>query len=135
MNSHFQPAPNPSIAQSQAAPLAGRANVVVIGNEKGGSGKSTTALHIAVALLGGGARVSTLDLDARQATLGRYLENRAAYAKSKGASDLMVPAEVVVLDKLPVLGTGKIDMVGVAKFVKERAAAAPSAPAEQTAVA
>jgi acyl-[acyl-carrier-protein]-phospholipid O-acyltransferase/long-chain-fatty-acid--[acyl-carrier-protein] ligase len=58
-----------------------------------------------------------------------------AYAKSKGASDLMVPAEVVVLDKLPVLGTGKIDMVGVAKFVKERAAAAPSAPAEETAVA
>lgn len=47
-----------------------------------------------------------------------------AYAKSKGASDLMIPAEVVVLDRLPVLGTGKIDMVGVAKLVKERAAAA-----------
>jgi acyl-[acyl-carrier-protein]-phospholipid O-acyltransferase/long-chain-fatty-acid--[acyl-carrier-protein] ligase len=44
-----------------------------------------------------------------------------AYAKQKGASDLMIPAEVVVLDKLPVLGTGKIDMVGVAKLVKERA--------------
>jgi acyl-[acyl-carrier-protein]-phospholipid O-acyltransferase/long-chain-fatty-acid--[acyl-carrier-protein] ligase len=50
------------------------------------------------------------------------------FAKSKGASDLMVPAEVVVLDKVPVLGTGKIDMVGVAKLVKDRAAA--SAPAE-----
>src|SRR5262249_47236480 len=49
-----------------------------------------------------------------------------AFAKAKGASDLMVPAEVVVLEKLPVLGTGKIDMVGVAKFVKERAA--PTAP-------
>jgi acyl-[acyl-carrier-protein]-phospholipid O-acyltransferase/long-chain-fatty-acid--[acyl-carrier-protein] ligase len=49
-----------------------------------------------------------------------------AYAKSKGASDLMIPAEVVVLDKLPVLGTGKIDMVGVAKLVKERAAAVPA---------
>jgi len=45
-----------------------------------------------------------------------------AYAKSKGASDLMVPAEVVYLEKLPVLGTGKIDMVGVANLVKERAA-------------
>jgi acyl-[acyl-carrier-protein]-phospholipid O-acyltransferase/long-chain-fatty-acid--[acyl-carrier-protein] ligase len=44
------------------------------------------------------------------------------YAKSKGASDLMVPAEVVYLEKLPVLGTGKIDMVGVAKLVRERAA-------------
>jgi acyl-[acyl-carrier-protein]-phospholipid O-acyltransferase/long-chain-fatty-acid--[acyl-carrier-protein] ligase len=49
-----------------------------------------------------------------------------AYAKQKGASDLMIPAEVVVLDKLPVLGTGKIDMVGVAKLVKERAAAVPA---------
>ena len=47
------------------------------------------------------------------------------FAKSKGASDLMVPAEIVVLDKVPVLGTGKIDMVGVAKLVKDRAASAP----------
>src|SRR3954447_17094942 len=45
-----------------------------------------------------------------------------AFAKQKGASDLMVPAEVVVMEKIPVLGTGKIDMVGVAKLVKERAA-------------
>jgi len=51
------------------------------------------------------------------------------FAKSKGASDLMVPAEVVVMEKLPVLGTGKIDMVGVAKLVKERAASAPTAEA------
>ncbi len=49
------------------------------------------------------------------------------FAKSKGASDLMMPAEVVVLDKVPVLGTGKIDMVGVAKLVKDRAASAPAA--------
>ncbi|MGB9369787.1 MAG: acyl-[ACP]--phospholipid O-acyltransferase [Xanthobacteraceae bacterium] len=48
-----------------------------------------------------------------------------AFAKSKGASDLMVPAEVVYLEKVPVLGTGKIDMVGVAKLVKDRAASAP----------
>ena len=49
------------------------------------------------------------------------------FAKSKGASDLMVPAEVVYLEKVPVLGTGKIDMVGVAKLVKERAASMPGA--------
>ena len=48
------------------------------------------------------------------------------FANRKGASDLMVPAEVVVVDKLPVLGTGKIDMVGVAALVKERAAAMPA---------
>src|SRR6187455_308212 len=51
-----------------------------------------------------------------------------AFAKQKGASDLMVPAEVVVIEKVPVLGTGKIDMVGVAKLVKERASA-PAAEA------
>ncbi len=91
----FQPAPNPSIAQTQAARTPGRAHVLVIGNEKGGSGKSTTALHIAVALLGDGARVATLDLDARQATFGRYLENRAAYAARKGV-DLPMPAHAAV---------------------------------------
>lgn len=95
MSSGFQPAPNPSIAQTQAARSAGRGHVVVIGNEKGGSGKSTTALHIAVALLGDGAWVATLDLDARQGTLGRYLENRAAYAKRKGV-DLPMPVHSAV---------------------------------------
>jgi acyl-[acyl-carrier-protein]-phospholipid O-acyltransferase/long-chain-fatty-acid--[acyl-carrier-protein] ligase len=44
------------------------------------------------------------------------------YAKSKGASDLMVPAEVVVVDQVPVLGTGKIDNVGVTRLVRERMA-------------
>jgi acyl-[acyl-carrier-protein]-phospholipid O-acyltransferase/long-chain-fatty-acid--[acyl-carrier-protein] ligase len=53
------------------------------------------------------------------------------FAKSKGASDLMVPAEVVAVDKVPVLGTGKIDMVGVAKLVTERAASMPTAPAAE----
>jgi acyl-[acyl-carrier-protein]-phospholipid O-acyltransferase/long-chain-fatty-acid--[acyl-carrier-protein] ligase len=51
-----------------------------------------------------------------------------AFAKQRGASDLMVPAEVVFIEKVPVLGTGKIDMVGVAKLVKERASA-PAAEA------
>src|SRR5262245_35559048 len=101
MNAHFQPAPNPSVAQSQAPQLPGRAHVVVIGNEKGGSGKSTTALHIAVALLAQGARVATLDLDARQATLGRYIENRAAYAKRKAVALAMPVHLAVPLSTLP----------------------------------
>jgi len=101
MNAQFQPAPNPSVAQNQAPQLPGRAHVVVIGNEKGGSGKSTTALHIAVALLAQGARVATLDLDARQATLGRYVENRAAYARRKAVA-LPMPVHLAVpLSTLP----------------------------------
>ena len=42
------------------------AHVVVVGNEKGGSGKSTTSMHIAVALVKAGQRVATIDLDCRQ---------------------------------------------------------------------
>jgi acyl-[acyl-carrier-protein]-phospholipid O-acyltransferase/long-chain-fatty-acid--[acyl-carrier-protein] ligase len=45
------------------------------------------------------------------------------FAKAKHASDLMIPSEVWVLDKLPLLGSGKVDMVAVAKLVEERAAA------------
>ena len=56
-----------------------------------------------------------------------------AFAKSKGAADLMVPAEVVYLEKVPVLGTGKIDMVGVANLVKERVASMPAQAAEAVA--
>ena len=49
-----------------------------------------------------------------------------AFARSRGASDLMVPAEVISMEKLPLLGTGKIDNMAVTKLVKERFAAAPS---------
>jgi chromosome partitioning protein len=56
----------------------------VLGNEKGGSGKSTTAVHLIVALLKRGFTVGSIDLDARQGTLSRLLENRADYAKRSG---------------------------------------------------
>lgn len=58
---------------------SGRACVIVFGNEKGGSGKSTSAMHVAIALLRLGYRVGTMDLDARQATLTRYMKNRFEY--------------------------------------------------------
>ena len=57
-----------------------RRRIVVIGNEKGGTGKSTTALHLAIASLYRGYRVGTLDLDSRQATLSRYIDHRREYA-------------------------------------------------------
>ncbi|SCA55218.1 Chromosome partitioning ATPase [Candidatus Terasakiella magnetica] len=52
------------------------AHVIVLGNEKGGTGKSTAAMHIIVALLDQGLKVGSMDLDLRQGTLSRYLENR-----------------------------------------------------------
>jgi chromosome partitioning protein len=57
------------------------AHVIVLGNEKGGSGKSTTAMHVIVALLNEGARVASIDTDGRQRTLTRYLENRAWWSR------------------------------------------------------
>jgi chromosome partitioning protein len=56
----------------------GGPHVIVFANEKGGTGKSTTAVHVAVALATMGKRVAAIDLDTRQRTLGRYLDNRAA---------------------------------------------------------
>ena len=53
------------------------AHRIVLANEKGGTGKSTTAVHVAIALAYQGARVAAIDLDPRQRTLFRYLENRA----------------------------------------------------------
>ena len=57
---------------------------IVFANEKGGTGKSTTAVHVAVALAYQGAKVATIDLDSRQRTLHRYLENRAETMKRRG---------------------------------------------------
>jgi len=71
----------------RGAPGGGRrrnAHVIVCGNEKGGSGKSTTAMHIAVALLKSGYSVATVDLDGRQLSLTRYVENRRRWVRTAG---------------------------------------------------
>ncbi len=60
------------------------AHVIVLGNEKGGSGKSTTAMHVAVALLQAGQRVATIDLDSRQKSFTHYVENRRDWATRAG---------------------------------------------------
>jgi chromosome partitioning protein len=57
------------------------AHVIVLGNEKGGSGKSTTAMHVAVALMQAGQRVASIDLDSRQKSLTHYVENRRDWAE------------------------------------------------------
>lgn len=66
------------------------AHRIIFANEKGGSGKSTSAVHTAVALAAKGHKVAALDLDTRQRTLGRYLDNRAALVARDGL-DLPMP--------------------------------------------
>jgi len=67
------------------------AHIIVVGNEKGGAGKSTVSMHLATALSRMGHKVGCLDLDLRQKTLGRYIKNRQTYMGEKGL-DLPTPS-------------------------------------------
>jgi chromosome partitioning protein len=78
-----------------AKPAPSPAHVIVLGNEKGGSGKSTTAMHIIVALLKSGARVASIDTDGRQRSLSRYVENRALWKQKTGVA-LELPTHFTV---------------------------------------
>jgi chromosome partitioning protein len=75
---------------SEQEPVARSARVIVIGNEKGGSGKSTVAMHVSIALLKAGYRVATIDLDGQQKSFTNYIENRRSWAK-RVARDLEIP--------------------------------------------
>lgn len=72
-----------------------QAYVIVCGNEKGGSGKTTTTMHMAVALMNAGYRVATIDLDGRQRTLTRYIENRSEW-KRRYNLDLTLPTHTFI---------------------------------------
>lgn len=63
-----------------------QAYIIVCGNEKGGSGKTTTTMHIVVSLLNAGHSVATIDLDTRQLSLSRYIENRQNWSRRNGVS-------------------------------------------------
>lgn len=63
-----------------------RGRVIAVANEKGGCGKSTMAMHLAVSLLKRGLSVATLDLDLRQGSLSRYVANRRRYAEAAETS-------------------------------------------------
>jgi len=69
--------------------MGDRAHIIVLGNEKGGSGKSTTAMQLFVALARAGHQVGALDLDLRQQSFFRYLDNREAHGRRTGTTPLM----------------------------------------------
>ena len=75
---------------AERATRAGSAHVIVVGNEKGGSGKSTIAMHIAVALIKSSRSVATIDLDSRQRSFTHYIENRRAWTKHVNC-ELQIP--------------------------------------------
>lgn len=71
------------------------AHVIVVGNEKGGAGKSTVAMHLVVALMRMGRVVGAIDLDVRQRSFSRYLSNRKRWCETYQA-DLPSPVEEIV---------------------------------------
>ncbi len=71
------------------------AHVIVVGNEKGGSGKSTIAMHLIVGLLQSGYSVASIDVDFRQGSLSRYLANRRSFIKAAG-SDVTMPSPYTI---------------------------------------
>ncbi len=71
-------------SRSEGATEVDETITIVLSNEKGGTGKSTTAMHLVVALLKLGHRVASIDLDGRQGTLSRYVAHREEYAERSG---------------------------------------------------
>jgi chromosome partitioning protein len=81
------------------AAQAASARVIVVGNEKGGSGKSTVAMHITIALMKLNERVATIDLDSRQKTFTHYIENRHDWNQHI-ARDLEIPNHVYFVENM-----------------------------------
>ncbi len=75
--------------------MSGKARIIVVGNEKGGTGKSTLSMHLIVSLLHAGRSVGSIDIDARQATLTRYIQNRRG-RKDFAELDLACPDHVAL---------------------------------------
>lgn len=71
------------------------AHIVVVGNEKGGAGKTTVSMHLTAALLAAGKRVACVDLDSRQQSFARYIANRKRWIESSGAALKMPVIEVI----------------------------------------
>lgn len=59
-------------------------SLIVVGNEKGGSGKSTIALHLVSGLMSAGLRTGVIDLDFRQQTLTHFFANRVRWSELQG---------------------------------------------------
>lgn len=93
------------------------AHNIVFANEKGGTGKSTTAVHVAIALAARGARVACIDLDSRQRTLYRYLENRRETMRRREIGLPLPDFQVFEYDSLARLETQMAQMGANADYL------------------
>jgi len=103
----FRPRPGAGGGQFVSSQVRS-SRIIVVGNEKGGAGKSTIALHLATALLHGGARVSVIDLDVRQQSMSHFFANRWTWAEAKGAN-LPMPVPNLLAEGAPLAGLAEAE--------------------------
>ena len=92
--------------------MATQPHVIVVGNEKGGAGKSTIAVHLATSLLHGGASVAVMDLDLRQSSMARFFANRHTWLASQ---DQTLPEPLMrhpAEDGVALARAGEIEQMG-----------------------
>ncbi len=70
--------------------------IIVVGNEKGGSGKTTTAMHLIISLLKLDFKVGTIDIDSRQQSLTRYIQNRSKTLAIRNDDSLVMPDHICI---------------------------------------
>ena len=76
-----------------------KAHIITVSNEKGGTGKSTVSMHLAVTLMQEKFKVAVIDMDGRQGTLSRYVENRINFAKQNNIN-LIIPQLVTITPRV-----------------------------------
>ena len=89
---------NVTVAPAAMTGARARAHTIVVGNEKGGTGKTTSAIHIVVSLLRSNFTVTAIDLDSRQRTFARYIENRRSFVSRTG--HLLPLPDVYVVERV-----------------------------------
>lgn len=100
--------------------LGKNAHIIVVGNEKGGSGKTTTAMHVTCSLLHQGFEVGIIDLDLRQKSFTRYMENRLSWMSRRNIKLLMPRYARVVKSENPNLDDAKAEDVTMTNAAIER---------------
>lgn len=84
-----------SDTEDNMPPVTKKAHIIMLGNEKGGCGKTTTSMHIIVGLMRLGFKVGSIDIDSRQRSLSRYIENRRDTVSRMGVT-LPIPHHIIV---------------------------------------